>query len=363
MRREIRVGLAAPAAVVTAVFIGFTLTACSAPAASSTAGPSPSSAGPSSASPTGSTSPGRRISLDELAQATVTLPAWPAGAIDGCPVGKFQFHGKDTEVRNAPIGPMRVGVDKLVYVDVDRDGGDETVARIFCAVQGGTAQVVAFKRDAAGAIVTLGQVVGSGSGAIHDINDLRVDPGGSIGVQVSDVGPIDGSDVFWAAQQQWRGYGWNGARFIQTGGPTSFPPNPGITDMAVSVTDLHLVAGSGGSRQGAITVTIRDNGPGKPAKVALLLLTGSALTLRTAAGLNCSARPDTGNVKHEYACTLPAPAPGSSAMYTFGYTAGATLSGAQPDGQATVQAMLTDDRGMLDRPWQNNSTKFHVLVG
>jgi len=74
MTREIRVGLATPAAMVTAVLIGFTLTGCSTPAASSTAAPSPSSAGLSSLSPTGSTPPARRIGLDELAQATVTVP-------------------------------------------------------------------------------------------------------------------------------------------------------------------------------------------------------------------------------------------------------------------------------------------------
>jgi hypothetical protein len=28
----------------------------------------------------------------------------------------------------------------------------------------------------------------------------------------------------------------------------------------------------------------------------------------------------------------------------------------------TAEAMLSGDHGMLDRPWENNSTKFHVLL-
>ena len=99
------------------------------------------------------------------------------------------------------------------------------------------------------------------------------------------------------------------------------------------------------------------------ARALLKSRAGDTVTLHTPAGLNCSTRPSADTAKHEYACTLPAPAPGSSATYTFSYTADATLSSAQPDGQATVEAILTDDRGMLDRPRQNNSTKFHVLIG
>jgi len=367
MNRRIRVGLAAAlaAALVAAVLIGYALISRSAPAAAPVAPPSsvPASSGSASTGPA-STAPGGsgRISLDELARATVTLPAWPAGAIDGCPTGKFPFRGKDTELSN-PLGTLRVSLAKTVYVDVDHDGADETAAWIICAIQGGTAQVVVFDRDAAGSIVTLGQVVGSGNGAIRNVNDIRADPGGAVGVQVADVGPIDGSDVFQYAQQQWRGYGWNGKAFSQTGGPTAFPANPYITDLVTTVTDLHLVSGPGGARQGSVTVTVRNNGKTKPAKMALSLTTGAALTLRPPAGLDCPLRSGTPEATHDYACTVATPAPGASVTYTFGFTAAAQLTGSQPDGEVIAGGLLANGEGMLDHPWENNSAKFHVLLG
>jgi hypothetical protein len=376
MRREIRVGLVAAlaAVLVAVVLIWYALVSGPRPAAPPAALPSSVSPvrEPSASeqpSPPEATStmpepppPGGGISRQGLRRSTLDLPAWPPGALDGCPSGKFHFSGAERTELKRQYDSIYLTVEKVAYVDVDHDGRYETVAEITCAVQGGTAQVVVVKRGSAGAIVTLGQVVGSGYGPIHDVNDIRADPGGAVGVQVADIGSMDGSDVFQHVQRQWRGYSWNGRTFAQTTGPTSFPPNPYITDLAVTATDLHLASASGGTRHGGVTVTVRNSGASTPTKVTLWLATSGSLTFQPPAGLTCESRPDGAPGIQDYFCTAPALGPGSSVAYTFSCTGSDQLVGPQPAGRVTVGGLVSGFGGMLDHTQDNNSANFHVIV-
>jgi hypothetical protein len=356
-RRRVQVGLVAAvvALLVAAPVAGFALvnrpTRVVPPVAPPSGSPSPSVPASPAFVPDG------RISLAQLAQATVNLPAWPAGSISDCPSGRFRFRGARTEV-NRTLGPLFVSLEKAVYLDVDRDGAQETAVRISCYIQGGTYQVVVFDRDASGAIVTLGQVVGSGDGAIRDVLDIRADPGGLVGVQVGDIGPIDGSDVGQLAQHQWRSYSWDGRQFYQTGGPTSFPPNPNRTDLAVTATDLHLVPADG-AKHGGLKVTIRNNGPANFAKVTVWVRAAAPLTVQTPAGVDCTPLLPP---RVEYECTIAAPRAGTSVTLTFGFTGDAALTGSQADGNVTVSGWVATGLLGMDSKNTNNSATFRVLV-
>src|SRR5262249_32436196 len=125
-----------------------------------------------------------------------------------------------------------------------------------------TYQVVVFDRDEAGGIVTLGQVAVDTS-TIRAICGLRGNADGtSIDVQVGDF-PLALLCEPCPAQVQWRTFAWDGTKFAQSSGPTSFPANPKVTDLKVSTTDevFGPQEGQYQLRTGTITVTVKNSGP------------------------------------------------------------------------------------------------------
>ncbi|MEV4631579.1 hypothetical protein AB0J90_35450 [Micromonospora sp. NPDC049523] len=219
------------------------------PTPSPTVAPTPT---PSTA-PTTPAAPDGRISPTELRGATVDLPAWRPGP--GCPDSGARLTAEGVDDGDNVLV-------KTAYGDIDGDGATETVALVRCMVgQAGPSQVVAFDRDPAGKIVTLGQVVRSDLNTPQWLLDLQVRANGVVRVQVADLAPGGGWDLDWS-QRQWRGYTWNGQRFTQSEGERSFPDNPYNMNLTVTATDLVYGApDDGGTRTGEITVTMTNVGP------------------------------------------------------------------------------------------------------
>ncbi len=321
--------------------------------------PTPSVSAPASASPSpspsvSSSAPLTPISFDELSRAGVDLPAWPAGTPNGCPSGHFRFTGTTTKVS----GQLTVTLVDALTDDVDHDGFAETVALLACQNQGaGTEQVVAFDRGD-GAIVTLGQVTGSGSGPVRGIAAIRADSGGAVGVQVADIGSVQTPDWRQLAQLQWRTYSWNGHAFTQTAGPRSFPTNPRIADLGVTASDLTLNAGGDGAHHGTLTVTVRNNGPGSPATAQLDLFTGDSMALTPPAGVTCTLTGVPPALENN-SCAFAPPAAGRSATLVFEYkTVGSVVfrpGDPLPPGTATVS-------GPYDPVAGNNKATFQVTT-
>ncbi|MEV0157340.1 hypothetical protein AB0H57_26925 [Micromonospora sp. NPDC050686] len=227
--------------------------------------PSPSTApssAPPTSSPTGSpagsagaeppAAPDGRISRAQLLAGKVTLPAWSP---DECQAdGAVRLRKADDDVGE----PALVS---LAHGDVDADGADETVALVGCRYGEAVGkQVVAFDRDTAGRIVTLGRVARTGEGQ-RDILAYEVTGGGSVRVRVADIQPCCDVPTY-LTRDQWRTYRWQGGRFTQTGGPTAFGPDGRLTDLTLTAGELVLgTPDAAGKRTGSLTLTVVNKGP------------------------------------------------------------------------------------------------------
>ncbi|MFV2115090.1 hypothetical protein ACFHW0_22495 [Micromonospora sp. LOL_025] len=230
------------------------------PAATPTAdpswSPSPEPSPDASRSPSSPTAPDGRITERQLRAAALDLPAW-AGR--NC--------ADTTRVSLLPATTTEVDRPYLISVtqgDVDADGATETLALLGCRIGEASAkQVVAFDRDAAGRIVTLGRVARThegGDGGFEDVRTVAV-AGGKVRVQVADIQPCCSIPAYWA-RQQWRTYGWDGERFAQTDGPTTWGRDTRLTDLAISAGPLVLGAADQlGRRQATVTLTVTNRGP------------------------------------------------------------------------------------------------------
>lgn len=285
--------------------------------ASASMSTSPSAAPPPSAS-SGPPAPDGRISLDQLRNATITVPAWRSGD-DGCPSGRITLSGGTSG---------RSGVERLqgtpVYVDVDHDGAQETVILLSCNPQWVDYQVLALDRDTSGAIVTLGRVVASGTGKvgvdISTIWGIAAGDNGQVRVDVGEFRPC--CDEAQASQHQWRTYGWNGTAFTQTGGPTAFGPNPLVSDLVVTASPLTMVKQPDGSYQGVLHLTVHNAAQfTTPGQLQIMVTTPDNWAAQQVAGSVC--RPDINKT-----CGLPALAAGASRTIDVKLTAAA--SGTQP---------------------------------
>ncbi|MEH0844669.1 hypothetical protein V6U81_19985 [Micromonospora sp. CPCC 205711] len=220
--------------------------------------PTPSLSGsptptPPATTPAAPPPPDGHITRSQLLASPVSLPPWPSTTPE-CPSGRVRLSDKG---RTSPA-PVLLSLD---HADVDRDGAAETVARVRCDNgDNGPEQVVAFDRDEAGRIVTLGRVAsvpGSVTKGWLEAMELRSD--GQVRLQLTDRA----NDVAWPsewAQHQWRTYRWDGEGFDQVLGETAFPVNPYAVDLSVTSTDLRLTKNADGSRSGAIDVRIRHLG-------------------------------------------------------------------------------------------------------
>jgi hypothetical protein len=283
-RRRLARAVLAAAAVV-AVLVG----SASAMALSVRRVPNPpiATASPTPASPTPSLSPTPPVSP------TPSHAANPAPLTDGeirdatlsvtplvpnCPAARVDF-----KAGVAPPGsvPDRVGVwriHKIVPANLDGDPAEETAVLIDCKTgKGEGLEVIAVERDAAGQIITLGTVVRTEEGTFEEILDLeRADPAG-VRVKVGNLHRCC-VDVPERLQQQWRVYGWDRVRFAQIAGPTTFPPNPRLADLTLTVKPL--VFGPvvydethDGWHYGTLSVTIRNNAafPSEAQRISLSL--------------------------------------------------------------------------------------------
>jgi hypothetical protein len=236
------------------------------PSVSASASAPESRPGPSSTSPT-PVAPDGRISLSTLNNATLQIPAWPGGLGQHCRQGNLRFVDGSGGTPNDAAGIDAVKVTgEPAYVDVDADGAEETAIVMSCHWETAVHQVVVFDRDQAGVIRTVGVVLTDVDATAKNGIDVKLiwgiaaGDGGRIRVDVGDYNPCCGTAAE-TPQHQWREYGWNGQRFVQTGGPRAFGPNPNVTDLGVSAADPVLTAQGDGTWRGQVDITIRNNGP------------------------------------------------------------------------------------------------------
>ncbi|SCE91932.1 hypothetical protein GA0070607_3212 [Micromonospora coriariae] len=260
--------------------------------------PSPTAA-PSvtTASPTRVIAPDGRISRAQLLAARVDLPAWRPGPA-GCPVSGARLSGDPATAKEGTNA-----LEAIDYADVDGDGATETVAMLQCSFgTRGPQQVVAFDRDEAGRIVTIGRVVATALEKPQWLTALDGRSDGIVRVEVADLPPGGGWPGEWS-QRQWRGYRWTGERFSQVEGPTSFGPNPYSTNLAVTAKDLVLADDpADGSRVGAVQVRVRAVGDRHVDEVSLELELPASLTPDGPAWSGCG--PDVGKYRSPLRCRL-----------------------------------------------------------
>lgn len=229
--------------------------------------PSPSGSPTPSASPSASATPSAapdgKISLKDLGNATLDIPAWPADSLGAkyCPAKRQKFTDGTAPGSDPAYG--HTAIRNVAYADVDHDGAQETVALVDCVLQGMESQVVVFDRDGSGNIVTSAQVLTEDK-VIRYVFAVRGEADGSVSVQVGDLA-ICCSTTPDMVEHQWRTYAWNGERFAQTAGPTAFHPATQANDLAMttSVTGLAFGPVQDGVRKATLSVKVSNNGPAR----------------------------------------------------------------------------------------------------
>jgi hypothetical protein len=204
---------------------------------------------------------------------------------------------------------MKLGGDP-VPVDVDRDGHNEAVARIDCGIY---TQVVVFSRTPDGAVTTVGRIL-----ATHvegsDVQQIwRVEPVGPLTVRV-DVGDVASPE----AQHQWRTYAWDGQRFVQSGGPTSFSGTPNTTDLALDAPSPMAMAATGGTWTGSLVVTLTNKGPNQATRLEVTLTFGVEVALGGPDADACGATAATRSTV--YTCRFANLGPGASREFRWDVT-------------------------------------------
>lgn len=284
-RRRVRF-VAATAAAVVAVMIPATGYATGffdangpppVPGNSTSVTPSISESPPSASASMTPVAPDGRVSITELAQATVDFGPTPKDE-SLCGGGKFTFHGNPTSGTYPQFGAESYSIEKVINVDFDHDGALETIALINCRIEGHASVVLALDKDTNGKIVTVGQVVITTSKTSYkSVFDVRADANGAVGIQVGDRGVCCATTEA-MVEHQWRSYTFDGSSFAQTGGRTSFTPMAAPTDLGVTVTELKLGPPAKGLRHGTFTVTVTNHGP-KAAPGAVLTVSVGGLHL------------------------------------------------------------------------------------
>ncbi|QLQ37937.1 hypothetical protein [Micromonospora robiginosa] len=288
--------------------------------------------------------PDGRISRSQLLAARIDLPAWAPGPV--CAAGPTRIaadYRKEGDVL----------VEELTHGDVDGDGADETVALLRCQIfQQGPSQVVALDRDADGRIVVLGQVARSARTAPEWLLDTQVTERGTVRVEMADRAPGGGWSLDWS-QRQWRGYRWSGTRFAQVDGPTSFGPNPHLTDLTVTAGDVTWSApDADGARTGTIAVTVRNLGA-VPAGLVELHLRMQVGTV--ADGAEWSACAGGAPPKGPIVCRFGPLAPGAQRTFRLGLRNTNSASGT---GIAEVTPVGSDADPLMDQNHENDEDRY-----
>lgn len=233
------------------------------PATSHTPAASPTPSTGASPRPSGGRStpggqpPDGRISLTDLDNATLNIPGWPKS--DWCQSGRYTFdHGVKLMSSGADAyfylpgysgGAQEINLP-VRYADVDGDGAEETVAVLACGAEGVLDEVVAFDRDTAGHIVTLGVVDQQPlleEGSTYKVDGLRTTADGTI--EVHEVQLEQKYPLSW-----WSGFRWTGSGFRQVSGPAQ---RPGVPSVSWSVTSTMHPTSTG--YQGTLRVTVTND--------------------------------------------------------------------------------------------------------
>ena len=201
----------------------------------------------------------------DLQNATVTLPPFPEQpGVGPCPTDNVRLvDGTHTFANDS----VRVGLDKSVSADLDADGVHETVALFVChgPSEGRVTQVVAFRGRTAKSMTFMGQVVGPVDGIGDDLTGVRdIEAAkGAVRVEVSRVALVSqgSAPAELATLTQWRTFAWNGNRFTQTAGSTTFAADKSAAALTGIATRLIFAPPDGGCRTGEITLTVRNDGP------------------------------------------------------------------------------------------------------
>lgn len=237
---------------------------------SATAVPSGSASPSGKPRPSGSQSAGSAqdgaIGKNELMNATIDVPDWGVSGDNPCASGsgRLTFHDGEVDLgggtRVLVPGNSQVTLPPVYFQDIDHDGARETVAVLWCGVQGGYYQAVALDRDADGNIVTLGQIATTANSnrPLAEIDQVAFDSDNN--VQLHWVGRNGSSDSTGVAQ--WRTYQWTGSGFEQIEGPTAFPsPTPsGKVNLAVASPNVTMTANGDGTYGGKLSFTVTNNG-------------------------------------------------------------------------------------------------------
>ena len=324
-------------------------TATSAPSVSPSAAPGTPTAPATPAAP----APDGRIPAAVLNNATLNIPPWPADTgLDGKPglSGPVKFTNGGVTIPGDPthLSVLHISIDHIVYGDVDRDGAQETVAAIFAGGQGGSRQLVAFDRDRAGRIITLGSVLAT-TGPIRQIAETtyQVQPNGVINARVGDYAGCCGDEtpVLW----QWRSYGWDGQRFHQVDGPTTFPVNPSVTETAVTAGDLAFGPATDGIRHGTLSVTVSYLSGAVPAHLSIVFYLGSPGSPQPDSQAWPPTHPAAGGGT---AVDVPTPAPGVAKTYTFDFSRPAGSTAASID--VYIYGFTAQGAQLSEKNWSNN---------
>jgi hypothetical protein len=297
---------------------------------------------PGSASPAANPVPDGTIPMDQLRDATLDIPAWPADNLV-CPAGRQRLRNGTVEVG----GGRRIYLLRAYYGDVDRDGAPETLVEIGCVTQTGSDQLLALERTGSGAISTLGRVVAT-TGGIRALRDITIGTSGVIQVGVGDYLACCGDPT--VVQWQERAYGWTGTDFRQLTGPTQFPPNPQVTEVTVNTGALALGPAVNGVRWGTLTVTVTLVRPTVPDRLRIRFHPPPDLR-RAGSGWPPCQDLDGG----AFECDVVAPALGGSRTYLFDFSRPATSAGGGQlalDVHGVRQGVVLQDAN----PWDNQPT-------
>ncbi|GAA2847583.1 hypothetical protein Acy02nite_03040 [Actinoplanes cyaneus] len=292
--------------------------------------------------------PDGHISLAALREATLDVPPWPADNVQG-PSGSLRFHDGAVPVDPHPVADGRppygdaVLILSVTYGDVDHDGADETIVLFGCMIEGGSKQLVAYDRDRAGHIVSLGQVVAT-TGQIRDLrtDGAKVGPDGVVTAVVGDYQRCcaDRTPQIW----QTRGYALRDGRFTQVSGERQLPLNPHVTQMQVSAGQLVLGAPRGGYRTGTLDVTVSHVRGAHPSRVTILFYAPEGLERAGNKWPSVKAQADS------FSVTEAAPAVGGNVTYRFAFRRKAAVTG----GEMTIDLATV--------PWMSQAVPWSSAV-
>ncbi|MDG4783964.1 hypothetical protein O7614_30365 [Micromonospora sp. WMMD961] len=278
-----------------------------APPTSTPSTPTPTPTGSPSTTTSTPSAPDGRISRAQLLATRVDLPSWPSGMAEGgCTTSKVRLKDDTTDTYVSMLAD-----NEFEHGDIDGDGAVETIAVVACRYGEASAkQVVAFDRDADGRIVTVGRVVRTGDG-FDDIRTTEITQNGSVEVRVADIVPCCGTPTY-LRREQVRTYRWDGERFGQTDGPTTFGKDPRLTDLRLSMTHELVDVPGADTRQLTTVFTVTNAGPLDAPQISF-----RGFDFEPAGGDWSKCDPNPAPQADNPSCLLPGVPAGESRRYTF----------------------------------------------